>query len=115
MKKNRASDSSNGIFVKLGKVFFLQVDVALHLGPELGKQQGWSFSPNLLLWGGSLVNNLYNHIKSPEHIYAWCLETTILIIHSCYLLVSWELASHLTCLSYFFPCENASIIMVLIS
>ena len=44
-------------------MFFLQVDVALHLGPELGKQQGWSFSPNLLLWGGSLVNNLYNHIK----------------------------------------------------
>ena len=53
--------------------------------------------------------------KKVLSIYVPATQKPPFLLFSCYLLVLWELASHLTCLNCFFPCENASIIMVLIS
>lgn len=96
----------------------LHVDTALHQGTELGNEQGLSFSPNLPLWPSSLVQWTSSTAiqKSPEHIRAWYIETTILIIVS-FLPISimGASASHLTCLNCFFTWENGRVMTVPIS
>lgn len=63
MKKNRASDSSNGIFVKLGKGVLLPGRCSLALGSRTWETAGMEFQPQPAPVGA------YFHMVTPFYLF----------------------------------------------